>query len=190
MDADRAGIRAKFRGYLGRAEIPMQIDVGFSDEIASVAEVMNYPTLLDDLAYPQIKSYPIKSVVAEKFHAMQRFARAPSRWKDYYDLWLILGNFEIEDESVHNAILMTFENRATPVPTARPISLTPDFGAKYRENWLAFLRKNQLQHAEIDDLLTLVEKLWAFLEWPIVGLATSNAPRNPRRWRPRERKWS
>lgn len=35
VDADRFGIRASFLGYLGRAEIPMQIDIGFSDEITS-----------------------------------------------------------------------------------------------------------------------------------------------------------
>lgn len=189
VDADRKGIRAKFVGYLGKIEIPMQIDFGFSDEITSKPEVINYPTLLHDSASPQLKRYPVESVVAEKFHAVQRFANVPSRWKDYYDLWLISDQFELDDQPLSKAIARTFEKRVTPIPTGRPISLTADLASRYQKHWLAFLRKNELQNNEINDLLVLVDKLWVFLEWPITRIITSGSGQAQRRWEPSKRKW-
>ena len=104
IDADRNGIRAIFLGYLGRAKIPIQIDFGFSDEITSEAVFSNYPTLLPGMAGPNIKGYPVESVVAEKFHTMERYAEMPSRWKDYYDIWLISENFEIDDQALQKTV--------------------------------------------------------------------------------------
>jgi predicted nucleotidyltransferase component of viral defense system len=124
VDANRSGIKAKFTGYLNRTRIPIQIDFGFSDEISSVAQPINYPTLLSGMSKPRLISYPIESVVAEKFHAMERFALVPSRWKDYYDLWPISNHFEFVDTTLQAAIFTTFENRSTPIPTSRPISLS------------------------------------------------------------------
>ncbi len=189
VDADRTGIRASFSGYLERAKIPIQIDFGFSDEITSEAVIINYPTLLQGMIGLQIKGYPVESVVAEKFHAMERYADIPSRWKDYYDVWLISENFEIDDQSMQKAIAKTFEKRATIIPVARPISLTTEFASKYHENWRTFLRKSGLENGEINDLLSLIEKIWAFLEWPLQGIIPSDPHRDNRDWIPGEKRW-
>lgn len=189
VDADRRGMRATFRAYLGRARIPMQIDFGFSDEITSEAVITNYPTLLEEMAGPQIRSYPVESVIAEKFHAMQHYADVPSRWKDYYDLWLISTSFELDDQALQKAIAKTFENRETSLPGERPVSLTADFAEKYQSNWTTFLKKSGLENDEIDDLLALVEKIWIFLAWPLQGLALSHSRREHRQWMPGPRKW-
>ena len=189
VDADRTGIRANFLGYLGRAKIPIQIDFGFSDEITSEAVVINYPTLLQGMTGLQIKGYPVESVVAEKFHAMERYTDIPSRWKDYYDIWLISENIEVDDQSMQKAIAKTFENRATPIPVGRPNSLTTEFASKYHENWRTFLRKSGLENGEINDLLSLIEKIWAFLEWPLQGIIPSDPHRDHRDWIPGEKRW-
>jgi predicted nucleotidyltransferase component of viral defense system len=190
VDADRRGIRAKYLGYLSRAQIPMQIDFGFSDEITSEAEIISYPTLLHDLAGSKLRGYPVESVVAEKFHAIERFADVPSRWKDYYDIWLISEHFELDDQSLQKAIAKTFEKRVTLIPAGRPISLTADRASKYRENWKTFLKKYGLENAEINDLLLMVEKIWVFLEWPLQGLVTPKTQGYRRHWIPVKRKWT
>jgi len=189
VDADRKGIRVIFLGYLGQAEIPMQIDFGFSDEITSEAKVIDYPVLLHDLASPKLRSYPIESVIAEKFHAMQRFASTPSRWKDYYDIWLISDHFELDDESVSIAIERTFHNRVTQIPKERPAFLTAEFASKYNKNWTAFLRKKDLKNDKIDDLLEVVEFIWLFLEYPILEVGKISTKQNRKRWKPNKRKW-
>ena len=67
-----------------------------------------------------------KSMVSEKFHAMIRHAQLNSRFKDYYDLWLIANNFEFEARSLQKAIEKTFAKRQTEIPIERPIGLTPN----------------------------------------------------------------
>jgi predicted nucleotidyltransferase component of viral defense system len=189
VDADRNGIRANFSGYLGRSKIPIQIDFGFSDEITSKPVNISFPTILPGMTGSQIMVYPIESVVAEKFHTMERFAAIPSRWKDYYDIWLISENFKIDDQSIQKAIAKTFEKRDTTIPSGRPISLTVDFATKYRENWITFMKKSDLDISEINDLLVLVDKIWVFLEWPLQGIITPNSHRYNRQWIPAEGKW-
>lgn len=189
VDANRSGIRSNFIGYLSKTKIPFHIDFGFSDEISSVAQPIEYPTLLPGMSKPQLISYPIESVVAEKFHAMERFASLPSRWKDYYDIWLISEHFEFVDTTLQAAINTTFENRATLVPASRPISLSAEFASKHDDSWKAFLKSSNLENDEVNDLLTVVKKLWAFLQYPIKALAAPNLDRNPKYWLPNERKW-
>jgi predicted nucleotidyltransferase component of viral defense system len=133
IDADYAGVRVKFTGYLGKARIPMQIDIGFSDVLASRVERMQYPTLLDNTKAPFIKSYPKESMVSEKFHAMIRHAQLNSRFKDYYDLWLLADNFEFETRSLQKAIEKTFAKRQTDIPTERPVGLTAEFAEANRD---------------------------------------------------------
>lgn len=189
VDADQKGIRVKFTGFLGRAEIPIQIDIGFSDEITSEAKILSYPTILRDMAGPKLRGYPIESIVSEKLHTMQRYAEFPSRWKDYYDIWLISENFKFNSQSLQNAIAKTFEKRGTEIPIERPISLTVEFAKIYGENWKQFLKRLGLENEEINDLFRLVEKLWIFLGQPIQELADSNNKNKRQTWIPNERKW-
>mgnify|MGYP001035425576 CR=1 FL=1 len=185
IGADREGIRANFVGYLDRARIPIQIDFGFSDEMIFEATTIKFPVLLEGMAGLQIKSYAVQSVVAEKFHAIQRYADIPSRWKDYYDIWLISGNFVIDDQALQNAIIKTFENRATRLPYGRPLSMTVEFAFKYRENWRTFLRKSGLESDDTNDLAQIIEKIWIFLEWPL-GLTAFDVQGDHRQWIPGE----
>jgi predicted nucleotidyltransferase component of viral defense system len=189
VDADRRGIRAKFMGYLGRSEIRMQIDFGFSDEITSEATIISYPTLLKDMKPPLIKSYPVESVVAEKFHAMERYVETPSRWKDYYDVWLISEHFKLDSLSLQRAIERTFEVRNTPVPTGRPSSIAPELANQYDNSWKAFLKKNGLENGHTNEFPLFLNTLWEFLEFPLNGLKTKKSTESNRNWSPSKRKW-
>jgi len=167
IDADYEGIRVKFTGYLGKARIPMQIDIGFSDVLASRVERVHYPTLLNDTKTPRLKSYPKESMVSEKFHAMIRHAQLNSRFKDYYDLWLIADNFEFEAQSLQKAIEKTFAKRQTEIPVERPVGLTAEFAEANRDRWTSFLNKFDLQSKGSEDFADVVERIWSFLAYPI-----------------------
>lgn len=189
VDADRFGIRADFLGHLGRAEISMQIDIGFSDEITSSIEEIRYPTLLSDMDAPVLRGYPPETVVAEKFHAMERFVSSPSRWKDYYDIWLISEHFEFNSLSLQKAIDATFKNRATKIPNKRPASLTIEFASMHWDDWRSFVRKNSLEANGAGDLALIVEKIWKFLECPLKNLAFQEDRKDNQNWDPREGRW-
>jgi hypothetical protein len=167
IDADYEGIRVRFTGYLGKARIPMQVDIGFSDVLASRVERVHYPTLLEDAKSPRLKSYPKESMVSEKFHAMIRHARLNSRFKDYYDLWLIADNFEFDVQSLQKAIEKTFARRNTAIPVERPAGLTAAFAETNRDRWKNFLSKTNLQSEDVENFADVVERIWTFIEYPI-----------------------
>ena len=167
IDADYAGVRAKFLGYLGRSRIAMQIDIGFSDEVTPKAEPAKYPTLFQDLEPVQIKRYPRESVISEKFHAIVHYGELNSRWKDYYDIWLICKTFELDGQSLQKALERTFQKRETELPVERPIGLTIEFANANNVRWKNFLKKFGLHNQGVDNFVNLVENLWIFLSCPI-----------------------
>jgi hypothetical protein len=182
LDADYRGIRVKLVALLERTRIPLQIDIGFSDQLASKAEAIEYPNLLPDLKPVRMKGYPKEAVVAEKFHAMTRHGDLNSRMKDYYDLWLISETFEFEGASLQKAIETTFKRRDTEIPSERPVSLSADFARASQTRWANFLGRMELDNPQVDDFQSVVERVWEFLEYP-VRLALAQT-RSSRKWIP------
>jgi len=186
VDADYQGMRIKLIALLERSRIPVQIDIGFSDELVSKAESIEYPNLLPNLKTTRMKGYPKEAMVAEKFHAMVRHAELNSRMKDYYDLWLVLETFEFENISLQKAIESTFRKRDTEIPDERPLSLSPEFAQASQTRWMNFLNKMELENNQIAHFQRVIEKIWVFLEHP---LETSiNKTKSTRTWIP-QRGW-
>lgn len=186
VDADRVGISVNLLGYLGKAEIPIHIDIGFSDEVSYSLEDINYPTILNGMVGPVLRGYPPEYVISEKLHAMDRFSETPSRWKDYYDVWLISEHFELDILALQKAITTTFKNRNTKIPTERPVYLTIEFAAKHRDGWNSFLKKNDLENNMAGDLSLVIEKIWQFLECPLIKTTTQHECKT---WNPNKRQW-
>lgn len=184
IDADYQGIRVKLTSQLQRAKIPIQIDIGFSDELTSKAENIEYPNILSDLKTVQMKGYPKEAVVAEKFHAMVRHAELNSRMKDYYDLWLLAETFEFKDVSVQKAIEATFKKRDTEIPRERPLSLSAEFARTSQSRWETFLGKMKMDNEQVTDLQTVIEKIWKFLAHPVQ--ASINRTHSHLNWIPRK----
>ncbi len=167
IDADYEGIRANFMGHLGKSRIPMQIDIGFSDELASKAELVEYPVLLNNLKGAQLKGYPKESVISEKFHAMVALGELNSRLKDYYDLWLISETFEFDLQLLKRAIETTFKKRDTDLPIERPVALTSKFASINQAHWHNFLNKSHLRNNDFNNFANVIEKIWGFLQMPL-----------------------
>jgi hypothetical protein len=184
IDADYQGIRVKVTALLERSRIPVQIDIGFSDELASKAEIIEYPNILPNLKTVQMKGYPKEAVVAEKFHAMVRHAELNSRMKDYYDLWLLSETFEFKSSSIQRAIESTFEKRNTEIPQERPLSLSHEFARASQPRWINFLNKMEMDKDQVADFQSVIEKIWRFLEHPVQ--ASINKTKSNLNWIPRK----
>lgn len=145
-DAEYEGVRVKFNGFLERARIPMQIDIGFGDVVYPDASEAPYPTLLDHPA-PNLRLYPRETVVAEKFQAMVVLGRLNSRMKDFFDLWMIASQFDFQGSELATAVRKTFENRHTDID-ADPVALTSSFTAdeKTEMQWKAFVKRMRIEH--------------------------------------------
>jgi predicted nucleotidyltransferase component of viral defense system len=144
-DADYEGIRIRFRGSLDTARFIIQLDIGFGDIVIPSPEPTNYPTLLD-LPAPRLRGYSRESTIAEKFEAMVKLGILNSRMKDFFDIWLMLRQFDFEGPILAEAISKTFSTRGTNIQ-AKPIALARAFGEDPEKaaQWRGFIRKNRLK---------------------------------------------
>ena len=165
------GVRVKFMGNLEKARISMQIDVGFGDAIHPKPQIIDYPVILD-FPKPRLKGYPVESVVAEKFEAMVKLGFANSRMKDFYDLWLLVRQFDFEGETLAKAIEKTFTRRKTNMPIEPPLFAQEIYNEESNRQslWSAFLTKNKIKTAPVT-LSKTAKLIEAFLENPIKAIA-------------------
>jgi predicted nucleotidyltransferase component of viral defense system len=140
-EVDYGGSRIRTTAALAGARIPITVDIGFGDAVEPGVEDIDLPVLLD-MPSPHLRAYPPETVIAEKFHAMVVLGQANSRMKDYYDVWMLTGAFDIEHERLRRAIVATFARRSTVIPAAIPDGLSDAFATdpgKQRQ-WDAFAR--------------------------------------------------
>lgn len=145
-EAGYGGVRVEFRATLDGARIWLQVDIGFGDVVTPAPEAITYPVLLDDLPAPSLNAYPKYTVVAEKFQALCALGMANSRMKDYFDLWVLLREGDLDDAELVRAIEATFARRRTAMPEGVPAGLSAAFSADAGKlaQWRAFVNKNKL----------------------------------------------
>jgi hypothetical protein len=149
-DADYEGIRITMPARLGKTRLTIQIDIGFADVVTPAPERLDYPTILD-FPVPRLYGYPPETVIAEKFQAMTVLGMANSRMKDFYDIWMLITNFEFDGMVIQTAIERTFQNRSTELPTEQHIVFSDEFAETKRDQWIAFSRKLRDENAIVMD---------------------------------------
>lgn len=173
-----AGFRVRFKWHLGRVVVANKIDIGVGDTVKPAPVEMDFPAILD-MPTARINAYPRETVVAEKFEAVVAIGLANSRMKDFYDLWVLARNFDFEGIQLEEAVVATFANRETPLPTAIPDGLTDRFALDEtrKQLWMAFIQRVRTPGAEDVSLLEVVHLLRQFL------LPVANQVVGKQRWR-------
>lgn len=166
-DADYEGVRVKFRGFLERSRIAMQIDVGFGDVIYPKFKIIDYPVILG-FPRPRLKGYPAESVVSEKFEVMVKLGLLNSRMKDFYDIWLMMRQFDFKGSNLVGALKRTFKHRKTSIPEDRPLFAEEIYDEKSDRQtlWKAFLKKGDIKHVP-EKLSAVAREIEAFLIKPL-----------------------
>lgn len=165
-DQEYHGVRIRLLGFLGRARLAIQVDVGFGDALTPSPEEITYPAILD-FPVPRLRAYHPATVVAEKLNAMVVLGALNSRMKDFYDMHVILANMDIDDKILRAAIQATFARRQVPLPHEKPVAFTTEFleGGLKETQWRAFLRRSALAF-DLDlakVLAGLQDRLWPLL---------------------------
>ena len=180
-----AGIRVKLRATVGKAVVPLQVDVGFGDALPVAPEEITFPVMLG-MAAPKLRAYSRETVVAEKLEAIVKLGMLNSRFKDYFDLHYLAQKFPFDGALLVKSIAGTFARRGTVFPEGLPAGLTPMFGtdpAKIR-GWQAFWRKTGPK-AAAPTLEAVIQLLIEFLEPPLDAAAKEkplNATWKSNRW--------
>lgn len=157
------GFRVKLPARLGTAKLTLQVDVGLGDVIDPPAQAEKYPVLVAG-PVPVIRVYPREAVIAEKLHAMVVLGTANSRFKDFYDVFILATHFQFSGPVLSRAIAATFARRGLVIDDAQPVALTAAFYAnpRFAAEWRQYLSRNALSGAPTDFVI-VGERLQAFL---------------------------
>ena len=169
-DADYEGVRVKFTGFLDRSRISMQIDVGFGDAVYPKPKMIDYPVILD-LPKPHLKGYAPETVVSEKFEAMVQLGLLNSRMKDFYDIWLMMRQFDFEGTELAEELKRTFAHRKTSFPQGRQLFVEEiyDENSDRQMLWKTFLKKGNIKHAS-EKLSIIAKDIEGFLRKPLEAI--------------------
>jgi hypothetical protein len=150
------GIRLHITCYLGNIRNTIQVDIGFGDAVATPFREIDYPILIDGRKFSML-SYPLSTVIAEKFETMVALADINSRMKDFWDVAYLLENHDIPEEELVQALKATFQKRGTPIP-AEPTVFSSSFASSKAAltRWKAFIRRSHLPDMEWDSALSII----------------------------------
>lgn len=168
-DAGYMGVRVMISCEIANARCKTQIDIGFGDAVTPSPVQAAYPVLLDDMPAPQLRTYPVYTVIAEKLHAIALLGMTNSRLKDYMDLSVLLDRETLDSHILATAINATFVRRGMQVPLGVPIGLSDEFATdpSRQAMWQSFLKKNEL---DIVPLANVVMRLRTALQ-PVLAEA-------------------
>ncbi len=153
------GVNVSIVAYLDRTEVPVSIDIGFGDVIYPDRVKMEFPVLLD-MEVPEIYAYSISSVISEKFEAIVSLGDANSRYKDFYDIFILADRYDFDGSELKEAVRETFEHRGTGYDDI--FAFTDEFLASelHQSRWKSFLKKKRaLVNAELDDVVKILQTL-------------------------------
>lgn len=142
IDKKYPGTCVKIEAHLDTIVQQVSVDIGFGDVVTPYPLPLDYPLLLSDVPAVELYAYSLETLIAEKFHAMVDRDESNSRMKDFFDVYQLFTNHEIDRTLLAEAIICTFKNRNTPY--RKHLALFSDAFAtdKIRNTWWsAFLKK-------------------------------------------------
>ena len=137
------GLHVSFVGYLDRTKIPISIDIGFGDVIYPETVKMDFPVILD-MESPRVNAYSLETSIAEKLEAIIHNGYLNSRYKDFYDIYVLSKKYVFSYAELRNAVIQTFENRKTPM-TMDSAAFSDEFlnDPVHQTRWKSFLKKKK-----------------------------------------------
>ncbi|MBQ6334538.1 MAG: nucleotidyl transferase AbiEii/AbiGii toxin family protein [Erysipelotrichaceae bacterium] len=137
------GLHISAVSYLDRTRIPIGIDIGFGDVIYPDAVEMEFPVILD-MDAPKVNAYSLESSIAEKLEAIVKNGFLNSRYKDFYDIYVLSQKYSFSYEDLYNAVTETFTNRKTLMTTDTP-AFSDAFlhDPMHQIRWNSFLKKKK-----------------------------------------------
>lgn len=176
------GLHISAAGYLDRTRIPISIDIGFGDVIYPDAVKMDFPVILD-MEAPRVNAYSLESSIAEKLEAIVHNGYLNSRYKDFYDIYIIASKYSFEYVDIKNAVSETFQNRGTEMSMSTA-AFSEEFihDPLHRTRWKSFLKKKKaMVQLSLEEVISSVRIFAA----PLLNVENSDSSK----WNPESRMW-
>jgi len=107
---------------------------------------------------------------------------ANRRMKDFYDVWVLILNFQFAGETVQRALEKTFRNRETELPDETHVIFSKEFAESKAEQWRAFAKK--IREDNVIEMTKVIKSIREFFV-PILD-ASQQGSSYMKKWK---RKW-
>lgn len=134
----------------------------------------NYNSIFEDKKIP-IMSYPLETVLAEKFQTIVTRGLFNTRLKDFYDVYILI-NTKIDDLNRSNlikAIKNTFKRRETNFDLEQFNEVINDLSNDNNMNnlWNEYISKNSYaKNVKFEDTINALKEIIEILESEFVGV--------------------
>jgi len=178
------GVNISVIARLDKTKVPVSIDVGFGDIVYPERVLMEFPTLLE-METAKIYTYSIETVVAEKLEAIVSLGYVNSRYKDFYDIYILCKEYDFDGSNLVSAIRVTFEHRKTELNDI--VAFDSDFisDKTRQQRWNSFLKKKRAM--EQVEFSVLIELIKSFL-LPVI-ICIKNNDTYERKWDSKSLEW-
>ena len=160
IQREYTGLSARFSARVHTTKLPLRVDIGFSDKILPKPAKFSYPCMLDFPA-PELQGYTPETTIAEKLDAIIKLGLANSRMKDFYDIWMLLRQFQIKPEKLSPIVKQVFKNRKTVVHGI-PKAFSSDFysSTRTKTRWKAFLKNIGDESIELESVVAEIREFF------------------------------
>ncbi|WP_162002805.1 nucleotidyl transferase AbiEii/AbiGii toxin family protein [Microvirga tunisiensis] len=140
---EEPGYGLPLAAWVGKTKIDTKVDVGFGGRRPRGVVEKTFPSLLKGAEPLTIACLPWPNVAAEKIHAIQSHGVRNTRMKDFHDIAIIKEG--LDPDAVARAMVRTWEDRHTELPTDLLPGLTIDYADSMQKVWEGFVKRSKLE---------------------------------------------
>lgn len=182
-DDDYAGVRVRLIAALGRARLPVGIDVNFGDPIWPAPTRITLPRLVEIGQQPvHVLGYPLPMVIAEKTVTALQRGEANTRWRDFADILTISRTHDITAGDLRVALEAVASYRAAILRPLLPTLAAMSGTARIK--WARWRRRQTHAHTLPEQFSDVLHAVAAFTD-PVLDTQIPDDAR----WNPGRHTW-
>jgi predicted nucleotidyltransferase component of viral defense system len=167
-EAEYNGVRLAILALMGKARIPLKIDLTTGDKLTPSEINYKYQLLFEDEKI-EILSYNLETLLAEKLETIVSRSKTNTRMRDFYDVYILALEFKekINTELLAAALTETSKNRETYKATKNGKErLIEVFKSEIiLDHWNRYRKKfKYAEEIEFSNLEEQIIKLWNEIE--------------------------
>ena len=174
LEDEYGGFRLNILSKLDNNKTYITVELTTGDVITPREMKYNYNSIFEDKKIP-IMSYPLETVLAEKFQTIVTRGLFNTRLKDFYDVYILI-NTKIDDLNRSNlikAIKNTFKRRETNFDLEQFNEVINDLSNDNNMNnlWNEYVSKNPYaKGVKFEDTIKAIKEIVEILESELVGV--------------------
>ena len=174
LEDEYGGFRLNILSKLDNNKTYITVELTTGDVITPREMKYNYNSIFEDKKIP-IMSYPLETVLAEKFQTIVTRGLFNTRLKDFYDVYILI-NTKIDDLNRSNlikAIKNTFKRRETNFDLEQFNEVINDLSNDNNMNnlWNEYISKNSYaKNVKFEDTIKAIKEIVEILESEFVGV--------------------